>query len=662
MGRLKSIQTSFTGGEISERLEGRVDIAKYFSSCSVLQNCVIHPHGGATRRSGFKFIAESGDSTKPVRVIPFEFSIDQTYILEFGDYYLRVYMDGAQVHSGGLPYEIATPYSADDIHKIQYCQSADMMYLVHSDYPPKKLGRSGHASWAFYDFDLAYGPWVYKPVEHELTSVALSAITGAGITLTASADLFTDGDIGRHLYLTRDEGDGSAVIVSVSSPRIAIADVVRDFAAPNGTTEWKMSEFGGSRGYPSAVTFHQQRLVLAGTKAAPQTVWLSKTDAYEDFETSDPIQDDDGCSFTLVADQVNSVHWLSSIKYLTAGTAGGEWIMAGSDGGAITPSSINASRHTTFGSFDTRPINMGNELAYIQRGGRKLRVFSYSLEADGYSATDLLLMSEHLTREIPIKSTVFMRNPDPVIWCIRDDGTLLGMTYLAEQQVASWHRHRTDGIFEDLAVIPNDTEGRDELWAVVKRTVNGVEKRYIEQMQEEFRGLSAGDGFFVDSGLIYEGEPAQLIYGLEHLEGKTVQIVADNAVYTEQVVTDGRITLAKPVSKAVVGLGYVTDICTMNIEGGTHGTAQGAKKRNNKAIFRIYKSLGMNVGTSFDKLEEVYFRDSSMSMRAAPLLYTGDKEVLLRSGWETEGRICVRQAQPLPLTLLAIVRHTAVDD
>src|SRR3972149_6290866 len=140
-------QISFSRGELSPALQARVDLAQHPTGLKPCRNFTIQRHGGATNRPGTQFIAEVKDSTKKVRLIPFIFNASQTYVLEFGNLYMRVYRDGVQLLSGGNPYEIVTPYVEADLAELQYVQSADTITIVHPNYAPRELARTGHTTW-----------------------------------------------------------------------------------------------------------------------------------------------------------------------------------------------------------------------------------------------------------------------------------------------------------------------------------------------------------------------------------------------------------------------------------------------------------------------------------------------------------------------------------
>ena len=576
------ILTNFTAGELTPRLDGRVDLDKYFNGCRSLQNMVTLPHGGARRRGGSRFIAAVKDHDRKVRLVPMQFSVTQAYVLEFGHLSLRVYTDQGLVLSGGAVYEIATPYTETDLPGLAYAQSADTLYLAHPGHAPRKLTRTAHDAWT-------------------LTTIAF----------TGTPAHWSSGD------------------------------------------------------YPGAVAFYEQRLWWAGSPSQPQRLWASKSGDYETLTTGSA--DDDGLNYVIASDQVNAIRWLSPGKVLAIGTAGGEFVASGSGSEeAITPSSVRIVRQTTYGSAPVRPVRIGNVVLYVQRQGRRLRELAYRFEDDGYFSPDLTLLAEHITRG-GLVELAYQQNPDSTLWAVRGDGVLLGMTYEREQEVVAWHRHVLGGdyqggapVVESIAAIPGDDH--DELWCVVKRTINGETRRTVELISAGLETEDAQeDAFFVDSGLTYAGEPAGVVSGLDHLEGQTVAILADGAVQPSRSVVGGQVALDASAHTVHVGLPYTWLLSPMRLEvGGPTGTAQGRPKRITGLTVRLYRSLGIRVGPDADRLDEVVFRNVGEPMGRPPPLFTGDAEIGFNDGWGADGILVLSGDQPLPVTVTALMPQVRI--
>ena len=580
MPRATLIQTNFTGGELSPRLDGRVDVGKYFNGCRRLENMVVLPHGGATRRGGTRFVATAKNSTTRPRLIPFRFSTTQSYVLEFGHRVIRVFKDGGIVEiSPGTPLEITTPYTAAELAEINFTQSADVLYLAHESHAPRTLSRTSHTDWTL------------------------------------------------------------AVIAFTDPP-----------------ADWSAGD------YPGCVGFFEQRLVWARSPSKPQTLWFSKTGDYENHGVSDPVVDDDALTYTIASGEVNRIAWIAPGKALAIGTAGAEFVASGAGGGeAISPNSVRIVPETTFGSASVRPQRIGPAVLFLQEQRRKLREMVYSFDIDGHVAPDLTLLAEHVT-EGGLSALAYQQEPDSILWAVRGDGVLLGCTYQRDQEVVAWHRHVLGGRFgdgparvESIAVIPG--EGRDELWIAVARTIAGQTRRTVEVLQPEL-GFQAdqADAFYVDCGLSYQGPAAGTVSGLGHLEGETVEILADGARRPPQAVTGGAVAIEPAAERVHVGLGYRWALSTMRLEAASGGgTAQGQAKRIADVTVRFFRSLGARIGAPGGAGDVIHFRAADDPMDAPPPLFTGDRRVSFPAGWDREGMVEISGEGPFPATVIAIM-------
>lgn len=562
------LQPSMTGGELSPSLYARVDLARYLTSLKTCRNFIVQQYGGAINRPGTSFVGEVSDSAYFHRLIPFEFSTVQTYVLEFGHLTMRVIKDGGYVESSpGVIYELVTPYSSNalrslsDLELINWTQSADVLTVVHEDYYPRQFSRTDHAAWSVAAFANAYGPFQPINVATGLT-VYVSAATGS-VTVTASSALFDAGMIGTQFYIeqkdygvpwepgkavligdirrsdgkyyesltaattgslrpTHDADDwsdgavtwrflhpgfGYGTITAVASATVCTMTVVSripDAAVGVGgaTYKWAKAAWGGDQGYPCAVAYFQNRQIFGGTSAEPQRNWMSKTGNYVDFGTSQPLVADDSINFPIPGRQVNAVRHYVELDKLAILTSGSEWVVNGGQEGIIAPDTISVRPQGRRGSARIPPVVIGNTAIFIQDKGKTIRELGFDFASDSYTGRDLTQMASHLFSDYTIVDWAYQQVPFQVVWCVRSDGTLLGMTYLKDQEVVGWHRHDTDGEFESVAVISEG--GEDVLYCIVKRTIGGATKRYVERMNT--RSFSdAKDWFFVDSGLTYDG-------------------------------------------------------------------------------------------------------------------------------------------------------------
>jgi hypothetical protein len=756
--------TAFNGGELSPYMDARTDVAKYRSGCRRLENMVVLPYGGVYRRSGTEFLGEAKLSDKRCRLIPFNFSTTTRFVLEFGHLYLRVWGNNSQVLSGGVPLEIVTPYTEDDLRELQYAQLNDIMYIAHGNYAPRKLSRLADDNWTLAPVAFDYPP--LRDMNTGTATIASSASSG-NVTLTASAATFQSGHAGSQWAIQWPRTSGSLVetidanktstatldiqgdwtITTVGTwigtvrilriPQKAMDanggagftayEVVREFnslgtarnftatgtetervglklqilnyvsntnarvflestdfnsggtvtintvtnatsaaatvnkwlgSVITGTTQWSEAAFSGVRGYPRTVTFHEQRLCFGGTASQPNTVWCSKVDDFENFQLGSA--DDAGLSFTIASNEGNRINWIFSQKQLIVGTSGDEWTVGGAnESEAFSATNISARRQASYGSKYMRAILLNDVLLFVQRRGRKVRELVYKFEQDGWVAPDLTVLAEHIT-EGEIVELAFQQQPDAVLWCVRGDGELIGMSYERDQEVVAWHRHSTDGDFESAATVYGLGGADDEVWLAVRRTINGQTKRYIERFKPDFRNsFDAADKenwWYLDCGGRYEGAPAQVITGLSYLEGKTVSVLADGAVQPDAVVSGGEITLAKPASKVLVGLPYTSLLQPMKLDYDLEdGPTRGRKKRLNRVEVSLFKSLGGEASTDGQEWLWIYPRDFDDPMDASPPAFSGDREVVLAGNYSDDADLYLRQVLPYPLTIRALV-------
>lgn len=801
MARVSSIVTNFKSGELSPRLEGRIDLQKYNEAAQTLQNMVVFPSGGTTRRPGTYFAGRSKDGGK-VRLVNFEYSDEQAYVLEFGANYIRFFKDGgllteattnitaitkanpavvtAASHglsngdrvfiknvggmtevnnleftvankttdtfelsgvdsssyttytSGGTVgkiVEVTTTYSVTDIFEINHAQSADVLYLVHKDHEPAKLTRTTATSFTLTDIDFVDGPYL----DENTTSTTLyaSAQTGS-VTITASADTFSSNDVGRlirfrevleihhdewaantsyaddatvryngHVYKHvtgstqtsgntppvhlegtetygaldweyQHDGFGHVKITAFTSATSVTADVHADafgnstlpdhiVGSGNATKRWSLGAFGGDQEYPKAIAFYEQRLYLAGTTGQPQTIFGSVS---ADFENHTPgVNDDDAINITIASDQVNVIRHMLPGRFLQILTTSSEFTLSGGTGTtAVTPTNVNVLRETTFGTSDVRPLRAGNSTILIQKGQEKVKEITFDLDTDGLLGIDLTILADHIPRG-GLSDMIWQQEPELILWFVHTDGRVVGLTYDRANAAIGWHDHVIggDGEVESITAIPSGAE--DQVYLSVKRTIDGSTVRHIEFIQSIDFGTDVADAFFVDSGLTYDGSATTSITGLNHLEGETVQILADGSAHADKTVSGGSITLDRSASKVHVGYSYTSLVETLRMEAGADdGVSQGKIKRIHGVTVRFLDSVGAEVGPDVNNLDRIPFRDSSMAMDEAVPMFSGDKEIFFPSGYDNDARVMVRQNQPLPMTIVAIMRRSNTFD
>ena len=682
MPRASWVQNSFNGGEWSPLAYGRSDIAKYKNGLATCLNYVPTAQGGLTRRPGTRYVANT-KTNQAVRLVPFEFSITQAYVLEFGPSYVRFYTNDGQLLSGGSPYEVATPYAAGDLWDLSFAQSADTLYIVHPNHAPRKLQRAGATSWSLNTISFLDGPYL---IVNTTSTTLTSSVAGPGsATVTASNTTginggtgFTADDVGRVIRLKSGTNWGWGTITA----RASATSITVNWTTAVGTTAastWRLGVWGTTNGYPRAVAFNQDRLVFAGCAQYPARIDGSNTSDYENFAptgTDGTVVDSNAISFSLNSTKVNVINWLLSDEWgLLAGTASGEWVIAAStQQNAVTPTNITAKMTSAYGSTNVIPAKMGKATLFVQRTKRKLREMSYQFTLGTFQAPDISVIAEHLTKS-GIKQMAPASAPQPVLWMVRNDGVLVGMSYDKDQEVLGWHQHSLGGysdaaktlppVVESVAVIPSPTTDRDQIWVSVQRYINGATIRTVELMTKYWEdGDAITDAFFVDCGATYSGASTTAVSGLTWLAGQTVSVLADGSVHPDCVVSAGGvITLQRSATKVQIGLGYNSTGKTLRIEAGAaDGTSQGKIKRIHRAIFRFFQTVGINVQSTGGPAFPEPWRTSADRMDNPVALYTGDKRWAWDGSYELEGQVSWTQSDPLPSNVLMVVAQLETQD
>jgi Ubiquitin-activating enzyme E1 FCCH domain len=950
-------QKRFSGGEISPALYAGTDLAKYQSGLRTLRNYYVMRHGGIQSRAGTEFVCEVGDSTKAVRLIPFVFNASQTYILEFGNLYLRIIKNGEQIRetgfnisavtnanpavvttathsyttgdevyisgvtgamanyingrnfkitvlsattfslqamdgttnvnssgwgsytSGGTSarvYEVVTPYLEADLMDLQYVQSADVVTIVHPDYPPSNLSRTGDAAWSFEA--ISFAPGILPPTG---ISTATPASTALSITSITSANPAVITTSGAHGYATNDEVEMSrldfrvlsglvykyytvpkatykvTVLTATTFTAVRTSDL-SNFVAPTGysftnsrytgkvirtvsggtpsyVSEWCVTSIAedtyeeseqsegigtgvapttgapiditwtaasGAQGYnvyrksslgifgfvayterttftdngaitpdttetppavkqnfktaddwPSCVAYYQQRRLFGNTNNEPEKIWASRTGFFTNYTVSSPLQDDDAVTFTMAGRQVNEIRHMLDLGKLVVFTAGGEWTINGDSAGTLLPGDVNPKQGSYNGASSLPPIVIGGSALYVQARGSYVRDLDFDYTVENYRGGDLTIFSSHLVEGYSLTDWTYTQIPNSIVWCVRSDGTMLGLTYVKEQQMLAWHRHDTEGgLIENVCSVPEGDE--DVLYVVVNRTIGSSTYRYVERMAsrfitidtiKDFKGMdsfSSYDGRHTGSttmtlsgsGWTYEdtltltasasyfassdvGNSIHLtgsddtlirctitaytsatvvsvtphktvpvamravaitewakgvsqVTGLWHLEGMDVSVFGDgfvlanpnNDAYEIATITNGVLTLDDSYTVIHVGIPITADFETLNIDTPQGETIADKHQIVNGVSLFVEKTRGLWVGSQpptdeatdfLDGLTEIKIRNEETYDEPVTLT-TGTVDVNIESTWNSNGRIFVRQTDPVPATILAI--------
>lgn len=809
-------QSSFSKGEVTPSLHARADLAMYTTALRTLRNSIVMRQGGNQNRPGTSFVDEVKDSARTVRLIEWIFNSENAYVLEFGNLYMRVIKDGALIESSpGVPYEIVTPYVEADLPGLNYAQSADVMTIVHKSYAPMELSRLSETSWTL--AAITFGPSIAKPASLDLPGATAGAVNlrywityvnGAGeeslaferhtnssalavppyatpihLSWPASSDaieyrlykqVIPISSFGGVFFPGYDAGDVQKGLIFFSSDA---TDYYDDGSATIDVTKLPPGEtarnpFSAAGDYPGCVIYSQQRRFFASSTNNPERVWASYIGGYANFEIYDEITDACHVQFDLVGRSVNEImHMIESGQFLTL-TIGSEWSIGGNDNGVVTPTTINPKQHTYYGSRSLRPLNVGEEIYFVQARGTKVRSLGFDFGSNGYKSPDLTIFSSHLFDKYTLVDWAFQQNPHSIIWVVRSDGKLLGLTSIKEQELLAWHRHDFgDGLVENVCAIPEGNE--DALYLVIKRTIDGSTKRYIERMNtrqikpqssvfsvlEDSSDLSGiSDCIFMDCALSYDGrntagvitmtlsggtawthledltltasssffvagdvgnamhlttpvtgdvirceitgytsptvvtvrahktvaaglrsvattnwgKAVDDLSGLEHLEGEDVAILADgfvvaspnNEKYATLTVTDGAITLPTPRVVIHVGLPYLSDVETLDIENGNGETLSDKVKIITSVSMHVEDTRGIWAGAKppsdddddpLEGLQEPALRNLEEYDEPTDLTSGVVADIAIPGDANLNGRIFIRQVDPLPMTILSIV-------
>jgi len=504
--------------------------------------------------------------------------------------------------------------------------------------------------------------------------------------------------------------------------------------------------FNSAGNYPGAVSYFEQRKAFAGTTNEPQTLWMTRSPTENDMSYSIPTQDDDRIKVEVAVREASTIRHIVPLTQMLMLTNSSELRVSPINSDVITPSTISVRPQSYIGANNVQPEIVNNIVVYCAERGGHVRELGYSWQSQGFITGDLSLRSTHLFDNLTLSDMCYAKSPQPILWFISSSGYMLGLTYVPEQQIGAWHWHETDGTFESLTAVAEGDE--DRVYVVVKRTINGNTKRYIERLASR-RVVDLEDCIFVDSALTYDGTnteietvtvsggtawdstevltitlnastavlfdyPAQTnvgdcivitdangvkyrltivatssttvatarvdklipvalrntattswsfalqdLGGLSHLEGKTVSILADGAVMPQQVVTSGAISLQRAATKIIVGLPYESDLQTLPMTLNVDGFGQGRTKNVNKAWLRVFKSSGIFVGPDADHLVEYKQRTTEL-YGSPPSLKSDELLVVMTPSWGAGGQVYIRQADPLPLTLVGLTLEVSI--
>lgn len=676
-------QRSFTGGELSPALYARNDLAKYAIGLKTLKNGFVRAEGCISNRPGLELICEVKNSAKKVRLIPFSFNTEQTYIIELGDKYARFIKDASQIvqqEDENIKVEIITPYEEEDLFNIKYAQNADVLTLCHNNYLPAELSRYSHENWELKQ--ITFQPQISPPQtltaswkggnENPYTYyyVVTAVKKDSYEESNRSAEVSVKGEIesswGVNEYITINfsavenaveyniyrKVNGIFAYVGTTSTTTFVDEKIEPdltSTAPIFTNPFE------NENNPACVNYFQQRKVFACLKNSPQQLVASQTSTNNNFNISRPLNSTDSINLTLSEREVNEIRHIIAMNDLILLTSGGEWKLNGADGAFCASSSLAASPQSFYGCSHVPPVVSGNMILFAQSGGSVIRDLGYTYVSDSYDGEELSIFASHLFEGKQVVDMAYSKEPYRILWCVMSDGSVNALTYNKKQEVTGWHKHVTKGEFEAVAVIREGFE--DVPYFVVKRKINGQTKRFIERLTSRYVEKTQ-DGIFLDCALTYDGTPIKTILGLDHLEGETINLLADGCVIENKKVQNGKIELDYAASKIVAGLPYEFELETLNLDGeNTHG------------LLKIVNSINVNV----DKSREDFFIvgtdgtivqniRSMTSVNDVNYLHSGNVNVYTFSDYSENATVHIKQMHPFPLTINSISLDVTMAD
>lgn len=622
---VKRAKTNFTAGELAPELLGRGDISAFENGARRLRNVFIQPTGGLTRRAGLRHVSLLPG---PARLIPFEFNTEQTYLVVLVAGQLRVFQGDALI--AALP----GPWTAAMLPQIGFTQNADTLLLVHPEMEPQRVTRTP-SGWTIAAWSFAYRPFLrFVAADVTLTPSA----TMGSIVVDASAAVFNSGHGGAFLRI----GGKRLMITAVQSTTRVIADVLNTLSGTAATTDWDEHAFSGGRGWPVTCCFHQDRLVIGGSRDAPNRLWLSRTGDLFNFDLGTGL-DDEAIEFGLVSDQVNAIRGLFSGRHLQVFTSGAEWMVTGDP---LTPGNIQLNRQTRVGSPVDRliaPVDVDGSTIFVARGGRSVHEFAYTEVSQAYQANDLAILARHLL-QTPV--SMAYDQGSRLLHLVMADGGLATLTIYRAEQVTAWTRQETQGAFRTVA------ESEGTVWVVTERAGAFA--------LERFDAALALDAALTGSA----SSPQDEWLGLGHLEGRVVGVLADGAAREPASVSAGKVTLADPASAVQIGLTFAHEIEPLPPDIIAATSAATGPLRLVAATFRLLETTALAVDLGRGAEPVPFRRLDAALLDAAPAPFTGD--VTLRGlGWRRDRLKPLWRVEgdaPLPMTLLSVTTEIRITD
>jgi len=669
MSRIVQYQSSFTMGEFDPLVKGRVDITQYQAGLEKATNVVCIPQGAIERRPGQQFLLDvssdlggSFTAQQGLRLIPFEFSSVDSFMLVFvklstsstNNAKMFVFRQGVlqtNINSSGNNY-LTVSLGDISFDAITFTQSADTLILMHEDLAPLSIVRgANNTTWTASTISITSPKFAFtKSVSEPSGNITPSSIDGTA-TISASASIFASDNVNQ--YINVKNGFGRARIVEfVSATSIKVNVEIPFFNTSAITaTNWELEAgyedvFSSTRGFPKTGVFHEGRLYFGGSKSLPNALFGSKVSDFFNFLEAEGL-DDDAIFAILSSDSVNAITGIRSGRDLQIFSTGNEFFVQQSEGQPITPGNLTIKAATSSGSKpNIMPVSVEGGTIFLQRSGKALREFLFSDAELSYQSNNISLLSSHLLKspvKIAFRRATSTDDGDLLMIVNGTDGTMAAYSIHRSQKVVAPSEFITDGTYEDCAV------DIDDIYVIVKRTINSNTKHYIERLDDD-RTTDASFQLF-DGSSDGNKPTSTTVSGLSHLEGKTVECVRDDIFLGEKTVSSGQITIDQvPTTYVEIGLHHDVLAKTLPAEPRlASGTMVGRKKR----IVAVSPVLNQTQNIAING-NEVSLKQFPYTLDSSETSFTGRKRVTPLLGYDEEAQISITQTKPLFFTLLSL--------
>lgn len=651
MSRVIRVQTDFASGEIDPLLRSRIDLKQYYQALQTAQNVFILPQGGAKRRDGLKYIAELPAAANPqngVRLIPFEFSVDDSYMFALVNQRIYIFKNAAlvtDINGSGNDYLAVSGITSAMLSTLRHAQSADTIIFVHEDLAPLKIVRGAtDASWTVSTITFENVP------QHAFTLTTSNPAaditpdaTSDNVKITASAAVFSASDVGQ--YINALETFGRLRIVEFVSSTVvkAYAETALFDTDAIVSGDWELEAgyedaWSVSRGYPKSLTFHEGRLFFAGTKSLPTTFFGSVVNSFFDFDKGEGL-DDQSIEATIVTESLNAIVDIFSGRDLQIFTTGGEFYVPQTTNEPITPGNLVVKTATRNGAKIGVPVvGLDSGTLFIQRSGKQLNEMLFTDVELSYTTSNISLLSGHLLKtpvDMAIRRATSTEEADRLFLVNSDDGTISCYSLLRAQQVVAPSSVVTDGEFQAVAV------DVDTIYTIVKRNINSADVYYVEVFDRTLHTDSA----------VYSAS-ASSTGSASHLEGEVLNVIVDGNVQADKTVASGSVTFDRASSSNYeIGMPFSVSVKTMPLEPRlASGSVKGFKKRIVKVNAEVFQTQAMSING-----QQVAFRQFGEDVLDSSVTpFTGVKTIGPLLGFVDEGTITVTQSVPLDMTVLAL--------